>query len=89
MSVRINDDWRVDWDEHNWILQHRHVVTKGKREGETDWVNVGYYANEEQLSMAYASAALKEHNPDSLDRIRLICSVIRDELRFAALGERA
>lgn len=47
MAIQINEDWCIDSDQYNWILQKRVVTKKQDEEGNTSqkvtWRNEGYY----------------------------------------------
>ncbi|GMB00091.1 hypothetical protein [Pelosinus sp. IPA-1] len=39
----INENWRIETDPHNVILQRRKVNARGKNVGTERWENAGYY----------------------------------------------
>lgn len=52
MILKLNDDYRIETDEKNFILQKKRVVEKGANAGEIIWDNLGYYGNKIDWAIA-------------------------------------
>lgn len=50
MTLQINDQWRIETDPMNYMIQKSRVAKEGKKAGETVWDTIGYYPT---LEMAY------------------------------------
>ena len=42
MILQINNEWRIVSDAAQWTVQRLHTAQKGKRAGESAWVNEAY-----------------------------------------------
>lgn len=47
MQLKINDDWAIKTDEHNYVIQSRSVAKTGKHVGEESWSNASYHGSME------------------------------------------
>lgn len=43
MIIQLNDTYRIESNERNFILQRQKEVKEGKRTGEIYWIDIGYY----------------------------------------------
>lgn len=62
MPLQLNDDYRIEKDKLNWILQERRV---SEPDDETEipqerWVNIGFFGKIEHLVNRLISDGLKE-----------------------------
>ena len=56
MIIELDDDWRVNTDPHNFILEHRTVITKGDNAGQHKWTSAGFYSGMGSLLKALPDA---------------------------------
>ena len=62
--IRIDDDWIIDADRYNYILQKRHKTKKG----DIAIKNIGYFSNiSEALEKLYKLEIAKAHHEKELD----------------------
>lgn len=89
--IQINDDWRINSDQYNWILQKRAVVKDTdivENIGKENWLNMSYHpslisAVKEIANQSIKAPAGVQGIADKLDSLyRLI------EERFAGEPER-
>lgn len=52
MILKLNDDYRIESDEKNFILQKKRTIEKGNNTGDIAWDNLGYYGNKIDWAIA-------------------------------------
>lgn len=60
--LQINEDWRIDSDQYNWILQKRTIITKTdnlENIGKEVWRNEGYHPTLPAAVAALVDKAIK------------------------------
>ena len=53
MRINLPNDFYITRDNYNWILNKRHLIKKGKREGEYSYKVVGYYSKLKPCIIGY------------------------------------
>jgi hypothetical protein len=71
MIIRINNDWRIDSDSLQFILQHRREAKKAN--AEVRWHNVGYFATLDSAICELARRRIRllpgVYGPDALPKL--------------------
>lgn len=65
MPIQLNDDYRIEKDKYNWILQQRRVTDPNHPMAKSDspqekWVDIGYFGKIEHLVNRLISEGLKD-----------------------------
>ena len=67
--MRLDKNYQLVCDEHNYILQRKVPQTK-KRAGKTkEWRNVGYWRDLGQALASYARRSIRDDMPSSLNEL--------------------
>lgn len=81
--IQLDDQYRIDADSYNFILQKQQFSKKGKK---TTWAVIGYYPNIEFLLKAYCKAKLLATPSQDVKELLTALSGLYDAVE--ALGER-
>lgn len=83
--IKINDNWQIDTDQYNVILQRRRVSEKGKNPGTERWENIGYFG-----SFKHALCELVEQDIKAAESLREVVDRVdklKDEIMALDLKE--
>ena len=84
--MKLNKNYRLISDEHNFILQRKVPQTK-KRAGKTkEWKNVGYWRDLGQALASYARRSIRDDMPSSLNELIALERALGAQIR--RIGER-
>lgn len=60
-KLKIDDDYFIDSDSHQLLLQKRSVVGKGELKGETTFTTISYCGNLESILDSYINIKIREN----------------------------
>jgi hypothetical protein len=66
MILPITDDWRINSDRHQWIIEQRHVSEGDKHKGKEYWQPKGYYTSIEAAIFELHQLRLRLSNVDGV-----------------------
>lgn len=75
--IQINNDWKLETDQYNVILQQRKIAEKGKNIGGERWETVGYYGDYKAALCAMVDLAIKVPT-EFIDVVNLISDLKAD-----------
>ena len=68
--MKLDKNYRLISDEHNFILQRRVLLRSKKRAGKTkEWRNVGCWKDVGQALASYARQSIRDDMPSTLNKL--------------------
>ncbi len=85
--MKLNKNYQLVCDEHNYILQRKVPLRTKKRAGKTkEWRNVGYWRDLGQALASYARRSIRDDMPSSLKELLALERALGAQIE--AIGER-
>ncbi len=85
--MKLDKNYRLISDEHNFILQRKVPLLSQKRAGKTkEWKNVGYWRDLGQALASYARRSIRDDMPSSLKKLLALERALGAQIE--AIGER-
>ena len=85
--MKLDKNYRLISDEHNFILQRIVPLRSKKRAGKTkEWKNVGYWQDVGQALASYARQSIRDDMPSTLKELLALERALSTQI--AAIGER-
>ncbi len=85
--MKLDKNYQVVCDEHNFILQRKVPLRTKKRAGKTkEWRNVGYWRDLGQALASYARRSIRDDLPTALKELIALERALRAQIE--AIGER-
>ena len=85
--MKLDKNYRLISDEHNFILQRKVPLRTKKRAGKTkEWKNVGYWRDLGQALASYARRSIRDDMPSSLNELLALERALGAQIE--AIGER-
>lgn len=69
MTIKINEQWRIETEPLNYMLQKSRVIKEGKKEGQRVWDTIGYYPTLELAYKALTTKGLASEDLQGIDEI--------------------
>ncbi len=85
--MKLDKNYRLISDEHNFILQRKVPLRTKKRAGKTkEWRNVGYWRDLGQALASYARRSIRDDMPSSLNELLALERALSTQIK--RIGER-
>ena len=85
--MKLDKNYQLVCDEHNYILQRKVPLRTKKRAGKTkEWKNVGYWRDLGQALASYARQSIRDDMPSSLKELLALERALGAQIR--RIGER-
>ncbi len=85
--MKLDNNYRLISDEHNFILQRKVPLRTKKRAGKTkEWRNVGYWRDLGQALASYARRSIRDDMPSTLKELLALERALGAQIE--AIGER-
>jgi len=85
--MKLDKNYQLVCDEHNFILQRKVPLRTKKRAGKTkEWRNVGYWRDLGQALASYARRSIRDDMPSSLKELIALERALGAQIR--RIGER-
>ena len=86
-QLKLDRNYQLVCDEHNFILQRKVPLRTKKRAGKTkEWRNVGYWRDLGQALASYARRSIRDDMPSSLKELLALERALGAQIE--AIGER-
>ncbi len=86
--MKLDKNYRLISDEHNFILQRKVPLRTKKRAGKTkEWKNVGYWRDLGQALASYARRSIRDDMPSSLKELLALERALGAQIE--AIGEKS
>ncbi len=85
--MKLDKNYRLISDDHNFILQRKVPLRSKKRAGKTkEWRNVGYWRDLGQALASYARRSIRDDMPSTLKELLVLERALGAQIE--AIGER-
>ncbi len=85
--MKLDKNYRLISDEHNFILQRKVPLRSKKRAGKTkEWKNVGYWKDVGQALASYARQSIRDDMPSTLMKLLALERALGAQIK--RIGER-
>ncbi len=85
--MKLDNNYQLISDEHNFILQRKVPLRTKKRAGKTkEWRNVGYWRDLGQALASYTRRSIRDDMPSSLKELLALERALGAQIE--AIGER-
>ncbi len=80
--MKLDKNYRLISDEHNYILQRKVPLLSNKRAGKTkEWRNVGYWKDLGQALASYARQSIRDDMPSTLNELIALERALSTQIR--------
>jgi hypothetical protein len=83
MRLQINEDLRLESDQHGWAIQKRGIPTEGKNAGKEYWTNVAFSISVDGCVRLLAELQLRNSEAATLAEAVAGVNRLADEIRVA------
>ena len=80
MQININENWRISTDTHNFIIEQKSIVEKGKSKGEVKWKQMGFYPKMHQAVEGYSRRFMLNGDETTVEELKASLAVLSKEI---------
>ena len=69
MNIQLDPNHKLTSDKHNYIIEKKSIIQKGKNKGEIAWKPILFYPRLQQALQGYSERFLREGDCNSLESL--------------------